>query len=127
LLQKPASGGSPMSAPSPIVMDQNVVGIPRRSPPMADMRLVPTAWMTEPAPRNSSALNAAWVSRWNSAAAGAPMARAPVMYASCDTVDHASTRLMSSWTVAAQAPSTIVTAAMTASTASATVEATNSG
>jgi hypothetical protein len=49
------------------------------------------------------------------------------MYASCDTVDQASTRLMSSWTVAAHAPSTMVTAAMTAITASATVEARNSG
>ena len=79
MLQNPASGGTPTSAPRPIVMPQNVPGMPRRSPPMRDMRLVPTAWMTDPAARKSSALNAAWVNRWNSAAADDPTASAPIM------------------------------------------------
>ena len=65
LEKKPASGGTPASAASPSVIVAKVTGISRRSPPMSGIRLVPTAWMTEPAARNSSALNAAWVSRWN--------------------------------------------------------------
>ena len=79
LLKNPDSGGSPASAPSPIVIDQNVTGIAARSPPIRVIRLLPTAWMTAPAARNSSALNAAWVSRWNSAAAGTPTASPPAM------------------------------------------------
>ena len=35
LLQKPASGGRPTSAPSPIVIVQKVTGMARRSPPIA--------------------------------------------------------------------------------------------
>ena len=41
-------------------------------------------------------LEAACASRWNRAAAVAPTASAPIMYPSWDTVDQASTRLMSS-------------------------------
>ncbi|RAO48848.1 hypothetical protein PSN01_04719 [Micromonospora saelicesensis] len=79
LLQKPANGGTPASAPRPTTVHQNVTGMLRRSPPISDMRVVPTAWITAPAARNSSALKAAWVSRWNSAADGEPTASAPVM------------------------------------------------
>src|SRR2546429_8530908 len=63
LLKKPLVGGRPASAAKPIVMVQNVIGRPTRSPPMSDMRLLPTALITAPAQRNSSALNAAWDSR----------------------------------------------------------------
>nr|BFE76720.1 hypothetical protein GCM10020092_100210 [Actinoplanes digitatis] len=77
--QKPARGGSPARAPRPITKDQNVTGRCARRPPIRDIRLVPTAWMMPPAARKSSALKAAWVSRWNRAAPGTPIARAPVM------------------------------------------------
>ncbi len=65
LLKNPASGGTPASAAKPIVIVQNVTGMSSRSPPMRPSRLLPTTWMTAPAHRNSNALNAAWVSRWN--------------------------------------------------------------
>jgi hypothetical protein len=77
--QKPDSGGTPASAPRPIAIDQNVTGMCSRRPPIRDIEFVPTAWMTAPAARNSNALNAAWVSRWKSAAPGDPTASAPVM------------------------------------------------
>ena len=79
LLQKPANGGTPASAPRPTTVHQNVTGMLRRSPPISDISVVPTAWITAPAARNSSALKAAWVSRWNRAADGEPTASAPVM------------------------------------------------
>ena len=49
------------------------------------------------------------------------------MYASWLTVDQASTRFRSSWPSAASAPSGMVIAATTASTASETGAATNAG
>ena len=42
-----------------------VTGIYLRRPPIADISFECTAWMMLPAPRNSSALNMAWVKRWN--------------------------------------------------------------
>ena len=41
------------------------IGIFRASPPISQMLLVCTAWITAPAPRNSSALKKACVNRWN--------------------------------------------------------------
>ena len=38
-----------------------------------------TAWATEPEPRNSPALNMAWVKRWNIAAVHAPTPSAITM------------------------------------------------
>ena len=38
-----------------------------------------TAWATEPDPRNSPALNMAWVKRWNIAAVHAPTPSAMTM------------------------------------------------
>ena len=49
---------------------------------MAVSRFEPTATMTQPAPRNSSALNAPWASRWKIAPSRVPTARPPAMYAS---------------------------------------------
>ena len=51
--------------------------------------------MTEPEPRNSSALKNAWVTMWKIAATYAPEPTARNMYPSCDTVLYASTFLMS--------------------------------
>ena len=45
-----------------------VVGICFRSPPMSFIENEWTAWATDPAPRNSSALNQAWVQIWKTLA-----------------------------------------------------------
>ena len=54
-------------------------------------------WMTEPAPRNNSALNDAWVIMWKIAATYAPLPTARIMYPIWETVEYASTFLMSFW------------------------------
>ena len=59
------------------------------------MSLVPTAWMTAPAARNKSALKSPCVSRCRNPAGDAPAPAAAIMYPSCETVEYASTRLMS--------------------------------
>ena len=59
----------PMSASVPISIIAQVNIMFGRTPPMKRMSCswcMP--WMTEPAPRNSSALKKAWVNRWNIAA-----------------------------------------------------------
>ena len=56
-----------------------VAGIYRRSPPMYRISKVPLAWFTLPAPRNSSALNTACVTRWKMAGANAPIPSAAIM------------------------------------------------
>ena len=58
----------PASASEPITNVQYVYGMYLRSPPMSDMLFECTAWITDPAPRNSSALKKAWVKRWKSPA-----------------------------------------------------------
>ena len=62
--QKPASGKTPASAAEPIRNVQNVTGISFLSPPMSLMLFEWTAWITDPAPRNSNALKKACVNRW---------------------------------------------------------------
>ena len=57
----------------------NVVGMYFFRPPISLMLLLCTAWMTEPEPRNSSALKKAWVKRWNTPAVHAPTDRAATM------------------------------------------------
>jgi hypothetical protein len=54
---------------------------------MSLMLLEWTAWITEPAPRNNSALKKAWVNKWNRPAVYPPAATAVIMYPSCDTVE----------------------------------------
>ena len=66
--QNPASGAMPASAADPIRNVQNVTGMGFRKPPMSLMSLEWTAWITEPAPRKSSALKNACVNRWKNAA-----------------------------------------------------------
>ena len=51
---------------------QNVMGIFLRRPPMSGISCECTAWMTEPAPRKSRALNIACVDRWYMALTESP-------------------------------------------------------
>ena len=77
-------------------MVQCVIGMLCSRPPMLRMSCSPLmAWITEPAPRNSSALKNACVNTWKTPAANAPTPSARNIYPSCDTVEYASTRLMS--------------------------------
>ena len=64
--QKPAIGGMPDRAAAPMRKVQNVTGRGFLSPPIWLMLFVCMAWITEPAARNSNALNHACVKRWNS-------------------------------------------------------------
>jgi hypothetical protein len=73
------------------------------------------AWLSEPAPRNRQALKKACVNRWNMAAVQAPTPSEVTMKPSWDTVEYASTFLMSFWTKASSAPNSAVTAPTTAS------------
>ena len=69
LLQKPAViSGNPASEAAPTTKVTNVIGIVRRRPPMRRTSKLFVAWLTEPAPRKSSALKQACVSRWKIAA-----------------------------------------------------------
>jgi hypothetical protein len=46
---------------------------------MSDMLLLWTAWISEPAPRNSSALKNPWVNRWKTLAVYPPTPSAAIM------------------------------------------------
>ncbi len=63
--KKPANGGMPASASEPTTAVQYVIGMYLRSPPI---RRRSCSWwsamITDPAPRNSSALKNACVIRW---------------------------------------------------------------
>ena len=60
-LKKPFSGGSPAIATAPTRKQGPVHGIRWMSPPCRFMFRVEVAWTTEPAPRKSSPLKAAWL------------------------------------------------------------------
>ena len=64
MLQNPDSGKIPAIASTATRKVTAVTGIRRARPPILQMSLVPSAWITLPAPRKSSVLNAAWVVRW---------------------------------------------------------------
>ena len=67
--QKPANGGTPAIASQPMMNVPAVIGISLRSAPILRMSCswcMP--WITEPDPRNSSALKNAWVTMWKIAA-----------------------------------------------------------
>ena len=74
-------------------------------------------WMTAPDPRNKSALKKACVIRWNTPAVYAPTPTPKNMYPSCDTVEYASTRLMSVWTSAIEAANSAVSTPIPATVA----------
>src|SRR2546422_11679493 len=110
--KNPLNGMIPARARHPISIVREVHGIDLRSPPIARMSFVWTAWITDPAARKRRALKNAWFVRWNRAAlypavatsvlpratsdairyAPAPSPRN--MYASWLIVEHARTRLM---------------------------------
>lgn len=74
--------GMAASARSATVIVQKASGMRLVSPLMRDMaasELVPAAWMTTPAERNRTALNAPCERRWKTAAPRSPTARAPDM------------------------------------------------
>ena len=78
MLKKPAKGATPASAAAPTKNVAAVIGITRRRPPNRRMSITPPmACMTEPAPRNRSALKQAWVSRWKIAAVKPSMVPVP--------------------------------------------------
>ena len=56
-----------------------VCGMARNNPPIRKMSLVPTAWMTAPAARKSSALKRPCVIRWRKPASAAPAPAAAIM------------------------------------------------
>ncbi len=96
MLKNPESGGMPAIARVPIIIVRKVTGRYLRSPPMWRMSCCPAIpWMTAPEHRKSRALKKACVMRWNDPAANAPTPIARNMYPSCETVEYASTRLMS--------------------------------
>ncbi len=78
--QKPENGGTPAMASQPMMNVPAVIGITLRSAPILRMSCsscIP--WMTEPAPRNSNALNDAWVIMWKIAATYPPVPTANIM------------------------------------------------
>ncbi|CAM5691962.1 hypothetical protein SANTM175S_10856 [Streptomyces antimycoticus] len=80
--KKPAKGGMAASASSAFVIVQKASGMRWERPLIRDMaarELLPAAWITTPAPRKSSALNAPWVMRWKTAAPRSSTASAPVI------------------------------------------------
>lgn len=100
-----------------ITKAQKVLGITFRSPPMSStmLKLWWQAWLSDPAHKNRQPLKKAWVNRWNMAAVQAPTPSAATMKPNCDTVEYASTFLMSFWTKARRAPRTAVTEPTSAS------------
>ena len=77
MLKKPAKGGMPAIASVAINMVPWVHGSREASPPMRRMSCSSDiAWITEPAPRNSSALKKACVIRWKMPAVNAPTPQA---------------------------------------------------
>ena len=80
--QNPASGKIPARAAEPITNVVKVTGMCLRRPPMSffmSKLWCEPEWLTEPAPRNRSALKKAWVKRWKMAAVHAPHPRAITM------------------------------------------------
>ena len=92
-----------------------VTGINFRSAPMRRMSCswcMP--WMTDPDPRNKSALKKACVIMWKMAATYAPDPTARNMYPNCDTVEYASTFFTSFCATATVAANSAVAAPTTA-------------
>ena len=61
-----STAGAQTFPSKPITIITQVTGIILKRPPILRMSCSSLiAWMTEPEPRNSSALKKAWVKRWN--------------------------------------------------------------
>ena len=88
MLKNPESGGTPAIASVPTIIVAKVTGRYCLSAPIRRMSCSPPMpWMTDPLPRNSSALKKPCVIRWNAPAAKAPTPVARNMYPSCETVE----------------------------------------
>src|SRR5215831_13232602 len=85
------------------------------------------AMIAEPAPKNSRALKNAWVIRWKIAAEYAEAPSAQAMYPSWESVEYATTRLMSFCTMPRMAMNSAVVAPMTVTNDRAVSESSNSG
>ena len=91
-----------------------------RSPPILRMSCSPpTAWITDPAARNSRPLKNACVIRWKIAAENAATPQAMNMYPSCEIVEYASTFLISVCAMPIVAANNAVSVPMIATTVSA--------
>ncbi len=75
-LTNPLSGGSAAIANAATANVAPVTGMRRASPPRRSRSRVPVACRTDPAPRKSNPLKAAWLTTCNSAAASAIDAKA---------------------------------------------------
>ena len=83
-----ANGGMPAIAKVAMNMVQCVMGMRLCRSPILRMSCSPLmAWITEPDPRNSSALKKACVKTWKTPAENAPTPRARNMYPNCETVE----------------------------------------
>src|SRR6185369_9153601 len=104
------------------------MGMYLRSPPILRMSCSwCRAMMTEPAPRKSTALKKACVIRWKMAAEYADAPSATVMYPSCESVEYATTRLMSFWMMPRNPMKRAVIAPITITNESAVSDNSNSG
>src|SRR4029453_7437031 len=115
--KKPARPGTPAMARQPMNIVRWVTGMCLRSPPIFRMSCSPDmAWMTEPEPRNRSALKKACVIRWKTPAAKAPTPQARNIEESWLTVEEGTTRLMSVGTSPMEAAKNAVRAPTRATT-----------
>src|SRR5690606_27115553 len=113
--QKPASGGMPAMAKVAMPMVVAVMGMRLARPPILYMSCSSDmAWITDPAPRNRSALKKAWVMRWNTPATYAVAPTPMNMYPGWERVEQARPFLMSRWPMAIEAAHRAVIAPMTA-------------
>ncbi len=108
MLKNPENGMTPASASEPMRNVAHVTGMCRRSPPISRMSCVLAEWMMTPAPRKSSDLKNACVTRWKSAAPTLAAPSAMNMSPSCEMVEYASTFLTSCWTAASSPPTIAV-------------------
>jgi len=101
LVKNPVNMGNPAREREPMSMVYIVHFMYFPTPPISRRSLVLTAWMTEPAQRNKSALKKEWPMRWNMdtptamAPTAAPTPSPAIIKPSCETVEKASTLLMS--------------------------------
>src|ERR1700674_5969051 len=113
--RNPANGGMPAIANVAMNMVQCVMGMRLCRSPMLRMSCSPLmAWITDPDPRNSSALKKACVKTWKTQAENAPTPRGRNIYLSCETVEYASRGLISFCTKPMEAAKIAVTAPMMA-------------
>src|SRR6056297_1737511 len=124
--QKPENGGMPMMARYPAMKVMKVITMTPLSAPY--LRILTPSFipcMTDPAPRNSPALNTPWVSRWKIAKTYpiGPSPAAKTMYPIWLIVDPARDFLMSSLAEPMMAPMKMVMSPTTTTAVAAQVAA----